>query len=103
MPIRTAVAGLAALSFVTMMVTTVAAQTQGGAYDRLAPGDQRIARSLFEAQRRSLPPGSRLSLDEIAARRRDGAWGSVFKSMKADGLITGKTLSRIVDRQRSGR
>jgi hypothetical protein len=76
------------------------AQSPGGAFDRLSPGNQRIARSLFDAQRRDLPPQRRLSLDQISAKKGSEGWGNVFKDMKSQGLVTEKNLGQIVDRPR---
>jgi hypothetical protein len=80
---------LAALAF---------AQTPGGAFDRLAPGEQKIARSLYDVQRRDLPPGRRLTLDQIAARKGTEGWGNVFKDMKSRGLVTQKNLGQVISR-----
>ena len=75
------------------------AQTPGGAFDRMSPGNQKLARSLFEAQPSRLPPGTRpLTLDEIAARKQSGGggWGRVFDGMKADGLTTTRNFGQAV-------
>jgi hypothetical protein len=71
-----------------------------GAFDRLSPGDQKIARALFESQSRTtLPPGTRpLALDQIAAMKQKTGWGVVFKEMKERGLVTDKNLGRAVSR-----
>jgi hypothetical protein len=84
------------------------AQTPGlvnGAYERMSPGNQKIARALFEAQAAAVapaPPGSNskaLTLDEIAAQKQNGtAWGQVFSAMKARGLLLEKNLGQIVSR-----
>ena len=70
----------------------------GGAFERLAPGEQKIARSLFAAQRRDVPPGSRLTLDQIAAKKSGEGWGGVFKDMKSQGLVTAKNLGQVVSK-----
>ena len=75
------------------------AQTPGGSFDQLSPGNQKVARALFEAQPSRLPPGSRpLTLDEIAARKqtRGGGWGRVYDSMRSDGLVTTKNVGQAV-------
>jgi hypothetical protein len=80
-------------------VPTVTASA--GAFDRLSPGNQKIARSLFEAQSRTtLPPGTHpLTLDQIAAAKQRGdGWGNVFKDMKARGLVGDKNLGQVVSR-----
>ena len=89
---------LAALILGGAYVTSASAQMPGGAFDRLAPGEQKVARSLFDAQRRNLPPGSRLTLDQIAAKRGAEGWGVVFKDMKSQGLVTAKNLGQVVRR-----
>jgi hypothetical protein len=74
------------------------AQTTGtGAFDKLSPGDQKIARALSEAQ--TAKAGTTpLTLDEIAAKKKPGrtGWGEVFKHMKAQGLVTDKNLGQVV-------
>jgi len=78
------------------------AQTTGtGAFDKLSPGDQKIARALFEAQ--STTPtqttsgrATPLTLDQIAAKKSHTGWGEVFKQMKAQGLVTDKNLGEVV-------
>jgi hypothetical protein len=85
------------------------AQTPGlvsGAYERLSPGNQKVARALFDAQAAVAPPsaatggvGKTLSLDEIAAQKQNGtAWGQVFGAMKARGLLRDKDLGQVVTR-----
>jgi len=72
------------------------AQTTGtGAFDKLSPGDQKIARALFEAQ--STSGGTTpLTLDQIAAKKKHTGWGEIFKQMKAQGLVTDKNLGQAV-------
>src|SRR5262245_4870272 len=69
-----------------------------GAFDQLSPGNQKIARALFEGQ----PQGAShpLSLDDIAAMKQKGnrGWGQVFKSMDAQGLTQDKNLGQAVSR-----
>jgi hypothetical protein len=73
------------------------AQTPGGAFERLAPGDQRIARSLYEAQRRDLPSGTRrFTIEEIAAKKTESGWSAVFKEMKAQHLVKQKNLTEVL-------
>jgi len=80
------------------LTVTAAAQMPGGAFDRLVPGDQKLARALHDAQRRDLMPGSRLTLDQIAMKKGSEGWGNVFKDMKSQGLVTAKTLGHVVNR-----
>ena len=89
----------ATLTLLPYGLEPASAQAPGGAFERLSPGNQRIARSLYDAQRRELPPERRLSLDQISARK--GAtegWGNVFKDMKSQGLVTQKNLGQVIDR-----
>jgi hypothetical protein len=102
MGIRLVIRSLAALTLVCAYVTSAPAQVPGGAFERLAPGEQKIARSLFAAQRRDVPPGSRLTLDQIAAKKSGEGWGGVFKDMKSQGLVTAKNLGQVV-KQGAGR
>jgi hypothetical protein len=86
------------------------AQTPGlvsGAYERLSPGNQKVARALFDAQAALAQPSpgsssgasKTLSLDEIAAQKQNGtAWGQVFSAMKARGLLREKDLGQVVSR-----
>jgi hypothetical protein len=82
---------------VALGVTATAwAQTAGtGAFDKLSPGDQKIARALFEAQKTNGGTAP-LTLDQIAARKQHTGWGEIFKQMKAQGLVTDKNLGEVV-------
>jgi hypothetical protein len=72
------------------------AQTTGtGAFEKLSPGDQKIARALFEAQTTS-GAATPLTLDQIAAKKKHTGWGEIFKQMKAQGLVTDKNLGQAV-------
>ena len=97
-----------------IVVTAAAAQTttttqpapststpNQGAFDKLSPGNQKIARALYEAQ----PSGSTttttkpLSLNDIAAMKQSGkGWGVIFKDMKANGQLPpdAKNLGQLV-------
>ena len=64
----------------------------------LSPGEQKIARALFEAQKID-GQATPLTLDQITARKTPGkeGWGPVFKSMKEQGLIVNqKNLGEVV-------
>jgi hypothetical protein len=86
------------------------AQTPGlvsGAFERLSPGHQKVARALFDAQAAlamrassaAAGAGKTLTLDEIAAQKQNGtAWGQVFSAMKARGLVREKDLGQVVSR-----
>lgn len=74
-------------------------RTPSGAYASLSPGNQKIARALFEAQ--TTKP---LTLDEIAAKKQSGqGWGKVFQDMKAQGLVQEKNLGQVVSRYHRAR
>ena len=98
MGIRSVFRILVGLALVGASVTSAYAQSPGGAFERLSPGDQKIARSLFAAQRSDVPPRSRLSLDQIAARRNTAGWGGLFDDLKSQQLVTAKNFGQIVHR-----
>lgn len=90
-----------------LMADAAAAQTppppppgpNAGAFDKLSPGNQKIAGALFEAQQVSTAPGAPtpLSRDDIAAMKQSGrGWGVIFKDMKQQGLVTDKNLGKVV-------
>jgi len=75
----------------------------GEAFSSLAPGEQRIAHALHDAQ----TPGHsarptrlwRRSLDDIARMKRSGAeWSQIFKQLKGEGLLAEQTLGQVVAR-----
>lgn len=95
-------AAVTVLTFLAVLLTSTVAPAQtasSGAFEKLSPGEQKIARALFEAQKTSTAPNAPkpLTLDEIAAKKqgRDG-WGQVFKNMQAWGLVTEKNLGQVV-------
>jgi hypothetical protein len=67
------------------------------AYDRLSPGNRRIARAIFEAQTSA---AGTLTLDQIAALKDSGqgGWRRVYADMRARGLVTEKTLGQALSR-----
>lgn len=69
----------------TTLTPVVVPDPNAGAFDELSPGNQKIARVLFQAQQAE----SRvLSLNDIAAmRQRARGWGAIFIDMKAQGLF----------------
>src|SRR5262245_13391301 len=80
-------AGLLLLCEMVFSVSTALAQAPGGAFQQLSAGNQKAARALHEAQRPDLRPASRLTLDEIAARKQNGqGWTRIFDGMKSQGL-----------------
>lgn len=88
---------LLALALLFTVVGPADAQTaaSSGAYESLSPGNQKIARALFEAQKTggSTKP---LTLDQIAAQKQGEGWGEVFKQMKSQGLVEDKNLGQVV-------
>ena len=87
---------------IVVVAGTAVAQTppppNAGAFDRLSPGNQKIAQALFDAQLRSnAPPTARLSLDDIAALKLNGrGWGNVVKTLHSRGLVTERNLGQVV-------
>src|SRR5437868_2468828 len=66
-----------------------------GAFDKLSPGGQKIAQSLYNSQ--NPPTGTKaMTLDQIAAMKGKEGWGRVFKDMKSDGLVQAKNLGQVV-------
>jgi hypothetical protein len=99
------------LLFGAMSASPTSAQTAtvDGAYERMSPGNQKIARALFDAQAAAVtpvPPGSSsgrgartLTLDEIASQKRGGqGWGQVFQMMRSHGLVHETSLGQVVSR-----
>ncbi len=72
-------------------------QTAGG-FQSLAPGEQKIVRALFNAQRPTAEGPAPLNLDQIAALRDKHGWGGAFKQMKAEGLVSAPNLGAVVSR-----
>ena len=111
------VAGAAVAQTATQPGTTSSistpTSTTTGAFEQLSPGNQKIARALFEAQQtETTTTGTTgtgtatggtatkpLTLDEIAAKKQSGTgWGEVFKQMKTQGLVQDKNLGQAVSR-----
>ena len=86
---------LAVVVTLGVAVSAWAQTTNTGAFDKLSPGDQKIARALFEAQKTN-GGTTPLTLDQIAAKKAHTGWGEVFKHMKAQGLVTDKNLGQAV-------
>jgi len=95
-----AVALLAAILLVgAAQAADVGAASRDATFAALSPGNQIIARALYDAQRPG--PGrtgatALWSLDRIAAAEGDG-WGAVFRRMKAAGLISSRSLGQVVN------
>jgi hypothetical protein len=73
-------------------------------FEQLSPGSRMIAKSLSWAQGESdldtgpVSRGARWTLEKISAARLAGlSWGEVFLQMKADRLITARTLGEVVN------
>jgi hypothetical protein len=89
-----AVAGFAAGSIALAQTKSTASATTG-AFDRLSVGNQKVARSLHQAQKAA--SSNPLSLEELAARHLSGqAWSAVFKDLKARGLVKEHSLGKVV-------
>lgn len=93
--------GVAAAQTATSPTTT----SNTGAFDKLSPGNQKIARALYEAQQAPMPTSGSTSgttktysLDDIAAMKQSGkGWGVIFKEMQAKGYYPGaKNLGQVV-------
>ena len=112
-------------------VTTADAQIAppppaSGAYQKLTPGNQKVARVLFEAQVVPMTPTTKtasksaesapvsvapsangpkpLTLDQIAAMKQQGAgWEHVFRQMRAQGLLTDKSMGQLMSRSNQSR
>ena len=78
----------------TVAGTTTSANA--GSFSSLSPGNQKIARSLFLAQKPTANGPAPLSLNQIAALKEKEGWGEVFKQMKAERLVTAKNLGQVV-------
>ena len=94
-----------------MSASPTSAQTPSiaGAYERMSPGNQKIARALFDAQAAAFTPapptgssarGARmLTLDEIAAQKQGSqGWGQIFQAMRSQGLVHETSLGQVVSR-----
>lgn len=70
-----------------------------GAFAKLSPGNQKIARSLMNAQTLPADDGTQpWDLDQIAAAKGQTGWGNVFKQMHSEGLIDARNLGQVVSR-----
>jgi len=89
--------------------TTTTTNPNAGAFDKLSPGNQKIAQALYEAQQTnntttpSTSPSSSTStpktLDDIAAMKQSGrGWGEIFKDLKSQGLVTEKNLGQVISK-----
>lgn len=86
-------------SVAVAQTTPPASNSNEGAFDKLSPGNQKIAQALFDAQQSDTTSTTTtpLSRDDIAAMKQDGkGWGGVFKEMKTQGLVQEKNLGQVV-------
>jgi hypothetical protein len=99
-----------------------------GAYQKLSPGNQKVARALFEAQtlamtatttragKSSVPspatapsPSSAsgpkpLTLDQISSMKQNGTgWENVFRQMRAQGLLAEHNIGQVMARHSQSR
>ncbi len=80
----------------TQSTTTTSSTTiPTGNFDSLSPGNQKIANALFSAQK-TTGTTTPITKNQIAGLRSTEGWGRVFKTMKADGLVTAKNLGHVV-------
>ncbi|MGH7341878.1 MAG: hypothetical protein ACREKH_15415 [Candidatus Rokuibacteriota bacterium] len=91
--------GMLMLCEILLSVPLLFAQTPGGPFEQMSPGNQKGTRALFEAQKAAPPAGmKRLTLDEIAARKQGGeGWTRVFQGMKSQGLIDAANFREVVE------
>ncbi len=75
--------------------TTSSTTIPTGNFNSLSPGNQKIANALFSAQK-TTGTTTPLTKNQIAGLRSTEGWGRVFKTMKADGLVTAKNLGQVV-------
>jgi len=97
------------LGALTASPTSAQTPSVAGAYERMSPGNQKVARALFYAQSAAFSPappngsGARaaraLTLDEIAAHKQGPhGWGQVFQAMRSQGLVHETSLGQVVSR-----
>lgn len=82
--------------FTAVLALTLIQASAWAQTSKLSPGDQKIARALFEGQSKSGSGSPPLTLDQIAAMKSHEGWGDIFKSMKSKGLLTQKNLGQVV-------
>jgi hypothetical protein len=91
--------GLALAAGLVLMASAALAETTSGgsgSFSDLSPGNQNIARALFNAQHATANGPQPLNLNQIAALKGSHeGWGEVFKQMKAEGLVNEKNLGEV--------
>ena len=88
--------------------TATSTTTSEGAFDKLSPGNQKIAQSLCNGQLGGCPstssPGQKtLTRDQIASMKQHRGWGEIFQDMKANAQIPPdvKNLGQLVSSKSS--
>jgi len=104
--VTAAAAQTATQTTTTQPTTTTSSNPNEGAFDKLSPGNQKIARALYDAQPTSTQTSGSTSttsktysLNDIAAMKQSGkGWGVIFKDMKANGQLPpdAKNLGQLV-------
>lgn len=104
---------LLAIAVTAAAQTTTPPRKGTGGYATLSPGNQKIARALFKAQRSAATTtGTKattrtgtttapkaLTLDAIAAMKTSGqGWEQIFHRMKSQGLVQDKSLGQAIAR-----
>jgi hypothetical protein len=79
----------------TTSSTVTPTTTTTGSFDKLSPGNQKIANALFSAQT-TTGTKTPLSKNQIADLKATEGWGKVFRTMKADGLVSARNLGQVV-------
>ena len=79
----------------TTTSTTASTTTTTGRFDSLSPDNQKIANALFSAQK-TTGTTKPLTKNQIADLKGTEGWGKVFKTLKADGLVSAKNLGQVV-------
>ncbi len=78
------------LTVSAIIAFTVGTATAQGAFDKLSPGNQKIAQALCSAQTGGCPTssgGTTLTKDQIAAMKKHKGFGEIFKEMQKNGQI----------------
>src|SRR5713226_3479695 len=75
--------------------TTTTATTTGD-FQKLSPGNQKIANALFSAQNTTGTTLTPLTKDQIAELKATEGWGKVFQQMKSEGLLQARNLGQVV-------
>jgi len=74
---------------------TTTSTTTTGSFDSLSPGNQKIVNALYSSQK-TTGTTTPLTKNQIANLKGTEGWGKVFKTMKADGLVSARNLGQVV-------